>query len=155
KPASMEALRTALRRWARTDSASSTVGDAGEAHVQAEPIDLARLAAMPILDDASIAALRDPDLGGDPEFLVEVGDAFFSDTPPRIEALKAGLASGDGETLGRAAHSLKGSSGNFGALRLQAVCADVERLGRAGQLATLAPLVERLESEYNLVAARL
>jgi HPt (histidine-containing phosphotransfer) domain-containing protein len=155
KPASMEALRTVLRRWVKADSASSTGGDAGEAHVQAEPIDLARLASMPILDAASIAALRDPDLGGDPEFLVEVVEAFFSDTPPRIEAVRASLARGDSGGLGRAAHSLKGSSGNFGALRLQAICADVERLARAGQLHGLPWLVERLEAEYALVAARL
>jgi hypothetical protein len=38
---------------------------------------------------------------------------------------------------------------------LQALCADVERLGRAGHLAPLPPLVDRLEIEYNLVAARL
>jgi CheY-like chemotaxis protein/HPt (histidine-containing phosphotransfer) domain-containing protein len=155
KPASMEALRTVLRRWIRADSASPTGGDAREGQVQAEPMDLARLSSLPILDDASIAALRDPDLGGDPEFLVEVVEAFFSDTPPRIESVKTSLAGGDSETLGRAAHSLKGSSGNFGAARLQALCADIERLGRDGQLAGLSPLVERLESEYQLVVARL
>jgi PAS domain S-box-containing protein len=155
KPASMEALRTVLRRWIRADGASPAGGDAGEAHVQAELSDLARLASTPILDDASIAALRDPDLGGDPEFLVEVVEAFFSDAPPRIEAVKTSLSSGDCDGLGRAAHSLKGSSGNFGAFRLQAICADVERLARARQLTDLPPLVERLEAEYALVAARL
>jgi PAS domain S-box-containing protein len=155
KPASMEALRTVLRRWIRASQGPPQGGETGGKHVQAEPIDPTHLESMPILDDASIAMLRDPDLGGEPEFLVEVVEAFLSDTPPRIETIKATLASGDGDGLGRAAHSLKGSSGNFGAARLQALCADIERLGRAGQLTGLAPLVERLVAEYALVADRL
>jgi HPt (histidine-containing phosphotransfer) domain-containing protein len=50
---------------------------------------------------------------------------------------------------------LKGSSGNFGAMRLQALCADLERLGRESQLTSLEPLVARLEVEYAAVADRL
>ena len=123
--------------------------------MQSEPLDQSRLDAMPILDEAAIDGLRDPALGGDPEFLVEVVEAFLSDSPPRIAAIKASLAGGDGDALGRAAHSLKGSSGNFGAARLQALCADLERLGRADQLTGLQPLVDRLEIEYGQVAARL
>ena len=87
-----------------------------------------------MLDEAAIAALRDPDLGGDPEFLVEVVEAFLGDSPPRLEALRASLDRGEAEAVGRAAHSLKGSSGNFGAMRMQTLCADIERLARAGQL---------------------
>src|SRR3954468_18655650 len=102
--------------------------------METQTLDLSTLTSMPLLDEAAIAGLRDPDLGGDPEFLVEVVEAFLADTPPRIETLHTSLASGDGEALGRAAHSLKGSSGNFGAARMQTLCADVERLARAGQL---------------------
>lgn len=114
-----------------------------------------RLAALPLLDEAAIAALRDPELGGDPEFLVEVVEAFLGDSPPRLQTLRASLASGDAEGLGRAAHSLKGSSGNFGAMRMQALCADIERLSRADELGPLGPLVAQLEVEYGHVADRL
>jgi HPt (histidine-containing phosphotransfer) domain-containing protein len=123
--------------------------------VQDQPIDLARLESMPVLDEAAIEVLRDPGLGGDPEFLVEVVEAFLADTPPRLEVLRASLALGDGDGLGRAAHSLKGSSGNFGAARMQALCAGVERLGRAGRLDEVAPLVDLLANEYTRVATRL
>ena len=104
---------------------------------------------LPMLDEAAIAALRDPDLGGDPEFLVEVVEAFLGDSPPRLQALRASLDRGDAEALGRAAHSLKGSSGNFGAMRMQTLCADIERLARAGELGPLGPLVEQLDVEYE------
>ena len=119
------------------------------------PFELSQLEALPVLEEAAIAILRDPDLGGDPEFLAEVVDAFLVDTPPRIQIVHDSLAHGDAETLGRAAHSLKGSSGNFGAARMQTVCADIERLSRAGQLVGLSPLVDLLDVEYARVAARL
>ena len=114
-----------------------------------------RLAALPSLDEAAIAALRDPELGGDPEFLVEVVEAFLDDSPSRLRALRASLNRGDAEALGRGAHSLKGSSGNFGAMRMQTLCADVERLSRAGKLGPLGRLLDQLEVEYGRVADRL
>ena len=114
-----------------------------------------RLAALPLLDESAIAALRDPELGGDPEFLVEVVEAFLGDSPPRLQTLRASLEGGDAEAIGRAAHSLKGSSGNFGAMRMQTLCADIERLSRAGELATMEPLVDQLDAEYGHVADRL
>jgi CheY-like chemotaxis protein len=155
KPASATALRTTLYRWISADADLQNSRPGGERPMDTQPTEPARLASMPHLDEAAIAGLRDPDLGGDPEFLVEVVEAFLGDSPPRIEALRVSLASGDTETLSRAAHSLKGSSGNFGAARMQTLCADIERLSRGGQLATLAPLVEQLEGEYALVADRL
>ena len=114
-----------------------------------------QLATLPMLDEAAIAALRDPDLGGDPDFLVEVVEAFLGDSPPRLQALRASLDRGEAEAVGRAAHSLKGSSGNFGAMRMQTLCADIERLARAGELGSLGPLVEQLDVEYEQVAERL
>ena len=123
--------------------------------MDAKTTDLSRLASLPLLDDAAIDALRDPELGGEPEFLAEVVDAFLGDTPPRIATIRESLASSDGIALSRAAHSLKGSSGNFGAQRLQTICADLERLGREGHLEHLAPLVAQVEIEYQAIASRL
>jgi CheY-like chemotaxis protein len=155
KPASAAALRTTLYRWIGTDANRAGSGPTWEIVMERPPMDPAQLAALPLIDEAAIGALRDPDLGGDPEFLVEVVEAFLGDSPPRIEALKSSVAAGDADTLGRAAHSLKGSSGNFGAARMQALCADIERLARAGQTETLGPLVGQLDIEYERVADRL
>jgi CheY-like chemotaxis protein len=155
KPASAAALRTTLYRWIGTDANRAGSGPTWEIVMERPPMDPAQLAALPLIDEAAIGALRDPDLGGDPEFLVEVVEAFLGDSPPRIEALKSSVAAGDADTLGRAAHSLKGSSGNLGAARMQALCADIERLARAGQTETLGPLVGQLDIEYERVADRL
>jgi len=152
KPASAAALRSVLRQWT-----ASNVGaprhDAGEAtSMDPQHPDLTRIDALTVLDDSAIAALRDPEFGGDAEFLAEVVQAFTLDTPPRILAVRTSLAGRDAEALARAAHSLKGSSGNFGAERMQTLCADIERCARANQLDELVPLVERLDVEYALLS---
>lgn len=56
-------------------------------------------------------------------------------------------AAGDAEQLRRLAHTLKSSSASVGALRLSALCAEVEHLARLGHPAELGPAVERLRAE--------
>lgn len=119
------------------------------------PTDPLALAALPVLDESAVASLRDPGFGGDPEFLAEVVAAFFSDSPSRIEALRAGLSAGDSKAVALAAHSLKGSSGTFGAARMQTLCAEIERLIQAGQIEAIRPLAGQLEAEYAVLAAQL
>ncbi|MCC6627349.1 MAG: response regulator, partial [Chloroflexi bacterium] len=155
KPASAAALRSVLRQWTEA-SAMAGHNDAREATPMSPNLNnLARLDSLNIIDDEAIAALRDPDFGGDAAFLAEVVEAFTLDTPPRITTIHTSLAGRDAEALARAAHSLKGSSGNFGATRMQTLCADIEQYARTGQLDHLQPLVERLETEYTLLSSRL
>src|SRR5689334_7986634 len=92
------------------------------------------LDALPVVDMDFIAPLCDPELGGDADFLAEVVDAFRDDAPPRLVALREGNAQRDADRLMHAAHSLKGSSGNFGAARLETLCQEIEQRGRTGKL---------------------
>ena len=110
---------------------------------------------LPIVDAEVIAPLHDPDLGGDASFLSEVVAAFRDDTPPRLASMRDALQQGDADTLARGAHSVKGSSGNFGAARVQILCVEIERRGRDGQIEGVAPLLDRLHAEYALLLERL
>jgi HPt (histidine-containing phosphotransfer) domain-containing protein len=51
----------------------------------------------------------------------------------------------------RAAHTLKGSSGNMGAARMAAVCAELEEAGASGDLGRALGLLARLEEELGRV----
>ena len=118
----------------------------------AQTTEPSRLAALPLLDEAAIAALRDPELGGDPEFLVEVVEAFLGDSPPRLQTLRASLEGGDAEAIGRAAHSLKGSCASLGAAQMAALCARLEAMGRGlAPNADAAEVFAELERQYGLV----
>ena len=96
-----------------------------------------------------------PNMGGDDAFLIEVVQAFLEDSPQHVTAIQAGFTAGDAPKLMRAAHSLKGSSGNFGAARLQTLCAELELNARASRLQGLESLVGRVGTEYAQLATQL
>ena len=108
-----------------------------------------------VITQQAIEDLRalSPDAGG--EFLRELIEIYLQDIPERIGELELALASGDPILLTRAAHTIKGSSSNFGAVRLSKVAHEIEMHGKAGDLAAAGAARDRLKSEYALVAAEL
>jgi histidine phosphotransfer protein HptB len=111
-------------------------------------------ASVPLLDPAAIAALRDLNPGDD-SFLRDLIQIFLEDSPARIAEIEQALAEGDARLLTRAAHSLKGSSANFGAHHLQAVSEKIELLGRQGTLGEVPPFLEAMKNEFAAVRTAL
>jgi histidine phosphotransfer protein HptB len=109
----------------------------------------------PILDSQAIEGLRalSPDDG--PEFLRELIEIFLKDTPERVTELTHALAQNDAVTFTRAAHTIKGSSSNFGAARLAKAAHDLEMQGKTGDLTSTGAACEKLKNEYALVAQAL
>jgi HPt (histidine-containing phosphotransfer) domain-containing protein len=116
---------------------------------------LSTLGELPIIDPTILAPLLDPDLGGDAGFLAEVVQAYRDDSPTRLQALREAQQTLDADAIARAAHSLKGSSGNFGAARMQALCVELEQLCREGRPGDAAPFIDRLHVEYERLLAEL
>lgn len=85
---------------------------------------------------------------GDPELLVDLVHMFLEDGPSKVKAVIQGLELGDFDKAERAAHSLKGSSGNLGARRLQDVCEKLQNSTRHHQLSESQQLVPELSSSY-------
>lgn len=92
---------------------------------------------------------------GDDSFLRELVQIYLEDSPLRIAEIEQSLAQGDAVLLTRAAHSLKGSSSNFGATQLRAVSERIERLGHSGVLGEVAPQIPELKAEFDRVKAAL
>jgi HPt (histidine-containing phosphotransfer) domain-containing protein len=109
----------------------------------------------PVLDPSVISSLRE--LGGDddPGLFSELVGMFLSDTPERLRALTEALDHNDPGALERAAHALKSSSANLGALGLSVLFRDIEAAGRAKDLSKAAPLVARTQPEFQRVEAAL
>jgi HPt (histidine-containing phosphotransfer) domain-containing protein len=104
----------------------------------------------PALEPSAIANLRalSPD---DPAFLRELIDIFLEDSPKRLAEVEASLAQNDGPTLVRAAHTIKGSSSNFGATHLARLALEIEMHGKAGNLPAAAAIVPALKDEFGRV----
>jgi HPt (histidine-containing phosphotransfer) domain-containing protein len=80
---------------------------------------------------------------------------YLDDSPARIAEIEQSLAKSDAQQLTRAAHSLKGSSANFGAIELRAMCEKIEGLGRQGGLAEVPDYLRALKDEYARVKTAL
>jgi HPt (histidine-containing phosphotransfer) domain-containing protein len=105
---------------------------------------------MPAID-----ALRElsPDAGQ--EFLRELIEIFLQDTPQRMAELEEALGKNDVPGFTRAAHTIKGSSSNFGATKFTKLAHELEMQGKSGDLSDAAAWCSRLKAEYILVGEAL
>jgi HPt (histidine-containing phosphotransfer) domain-containing protein len=106
-----------------------------------------------VLDPEVVQRLRQLTPPGEPDVLAEILTVFLAEVPKRIDMLRAAAAAGDARGVQRAAHSLKGSSGNIGARDLHDLCRRLDEDARAGQLERIQPLVAALDGEYRKVEA--
>jgi HPt (histidine-containing phosphotransfer) domain-containing protein len=107
-----------------------------------------------VIDGATFQNLFDS-IGGDREFMAELLQTYFADSPELLATMESTLAAGDAEGLRRAAHSLKSSSANFGALTLSRLCKTVEDMAKTGTLDGAGAHIAAARAEYNRVAAHL
>jgi len=83
----------------------------------------------PSIEQAALLNLRT--IGGDDDgFVAEIVQMFREDTPPHFVELADCVAKGDAVRLGKVAHSMKGSAGNFGAKHFRQLCERLEEIGR-------------------------
>ena len=100
------------------------------------------------IDPEAIENLRQLSPEDGESFLRDIVGIFVEDTPARIAELKKALAEGDQPTFTRAAHSIKGSSSNLGAIQLRAVAEKLEHTSRSQGLAGLEVHVPELENAF-------
>jgi two-component system, sensor histidine kinase and response regulator len=100
-----------------------------------------------------LKSLRELQAEGEPNVLKELIELFLEDVPPLLKALREAEERDDAQSVERIAHTLNGSCGNLGAVRMAAVCAELEEIGRSGDLATAPALISGLEAELGRVRA--
>ncbi|MDX1521284.1 MAG: response regulator, partial [Anaerolineae bacterium] len=86
------------------------------------------------------------------EMVMELIDIFLEETPELLESLQMGLKQDSPEQVRKAAHSLKSSAANLGAVNLSSLCRNLESSGRAGLLDVRAGQdVNAAVSEFEVV----
>ncbi len=101
-----------------------------------------------VLDMAIVEELLSFADDGDPELLVDLIQMFLEDGPAKVRAITEGLEEGDFEKVERAAHSLKGTSGNLGAKFLQDSCEAMQVASRQNESDTVRDLTPQIVSHY-------
>jgi HPt (histidine-containing phosphotransfer) domain-containing protein len=90
-----------------------------------------------------------------PRLLSKIVGLYLRNTPDLLQEMEHASSWGDLDTVGHAARRLRSSSISVGALRLAAVCRELEQQLQAHQLDKAAQLVIRANQEYHLVQAAL
>jgi HPt (histidine-containing phosphotransfer) domain-containing protein len=106
-------------------------------------------------DARPLESLAEYRQSNEPHPAVGIIDLFLSGSRKRIVELRKSLARQDAPAIAAEAHGLKGSSGQIGAQRLAAACAELERRGNLGALADAESLVEAIDGEYARLEALL
>ena len=101
-----------------------------------------------VIDAQAIENLRALNPGDNDEFLREIAGIFLEDTPARIVELEQSLAAADLAKFTRAAHSIKGSSANLGALKLRAAAEKLEHHARTQGLQDVTAMVGEIKAEF-------
>jgi PAS domain S-box-containing protein len=93
--------------------------------------------------------------GGDVNLFREAAELFCSSMPRLLAHLHAAIAAGDGNTVARTAHTVKGSVGNFEGKSALEAAERLERLARQGDLAAALKAYGTLENEIERLVAAL
>lgn len=161
KPIQTQALREALLRCPRNEELAAEAAPAASAAPAAPapqpPPPKATTETdwrnLPVLDSAALGNLRD--------VLEYGGNEAVQDLIATLQEEFAGLVGNailaqleqDGEGLALAAHTIKGSSGNFGATRLSRMAGELEEKARQGDWQPLDELVALLKQECDAALA--
>ena len=118
-----------------------------------KPVDLKKLTDILLrwdvtLDASVIQSLRA--LAGEETKLVrDVIEQFLKDSPKRVETIFRAAKEENARELEKAAHALKGASGNIGAKAMWAVCEKIEDLARSNELKEAAGPLGVLQEEFD------
>jgi two-component system, sensor histidine kinase and response regulator len=123
KPVSMQRLGEVLTRWiGRRDG---------------KVLDTGKIAGLHLLARAN------------PTFMRDITGLFREDTLVRLHELRDAFANGNAESLARAAHALKSSSGNIGATRMYSMAAMLEENAKKGDIDGADQMIGLLSEELD------
>lgn len=84
---------------------------------------------------------------GGESLVAEMARMFLADMPARLALARTALGAAEPARVAYAAHAMKSSAAQFGAGRLAELCAAAERAAADGDLAPVAPLLDRVDGE--------
>src|SRR5262249_25950022 len=94
-------------------------------------------------------------LDGNKRLLRDLVRLFRADYPLRLTEIREAIGRNDPHALEKAAHTLKGSIGNFGAKKAFATAKDLEFAGKEHDLMRAQKLVGAMESELAILSKQL
>jgi signal transduction histidine kinase/DNA-binding response OmpR family regulator/HPt (histidine-containing phosphotransfer) domain-containing protein len=104
-----------------------------------------------VLDQQILDRIRALHRPGGPNLLAKVVDLYSSSSRALAEALRTAVQLQDAESARQAAHALKSSSANVGALAFAELCKSVELAAAEGRISQVGEMVPSIVSEHQKV----
>jgi len=104
-----------------------------------------------VLDPAKLAELRALDPNGHASLVPRVLATYQNSLARLVEQLQVARLAARWDDVARAAHTLKSSSGSVGALAFSGLCAEIERVTRAGDVLSAQRLLVGFPAEHARV----
>jgi two-component system sensor histidine kinase/response regulator len=142
KPFTLDALHATLARWLSQPSAAASTS------VPAEKAETTR---RDTIDRKVLDTLQSLRREKAPNLLPKVLHMYLNHAPQLLNTMRDAVAHNDALALQRAAHSLKSSSANVGAMQLAAFSKEMEALGKAQKVDQAVSLLATIEAEYTMV----
>ncbi|MBE8986992.1 PAS domain S-box protein [Nostoc sp. LEGE 12450] len=106
------------------------------------------------IDAKILQSIRDI-VRGDRVVFAELIKCYLTETPRLVQDISTAIANRDAQTIWKAAHQLKSSSGSIGAIALAQLCKVLEAQGRSSELENTIELLPQLYQEYEQVKTAL
>lgn len=156
KPLRKSRLHAMLTHWlpvgVPSPTAHASLSAQEDPAMTQAPVSTDRLPADSPLDPEALQRLFDLDPGGVNRLLERVVQAFDSSIARLMPQLAEAMASGDLDGVRSVAHTLKSSMASIGALKLSALCAEIERMIRSGETQGLSGLVDTMHADLGAVS---
>lgn len=148
KPVRWADLQAVVKRWVGRAASGPRAVEPASAEAAAAPVE-----AADVLDRTTLRNLRRLAPRANPRALVELIETFLESTAARLPDLREAIGRNDSQAIAQIAHSLKGSTGSFGALRLSGLFAQLEARGKTNALDGAADRLAEIEAEFARVRA--
>jgi signal transduction histidine kinase/ligand-binding sensor domain-containing protein/CheY-like chemotaxis protein len=140
KPFRREALHAMLVRWLGGNALRSPMSPASPARPN-----------EPILDAATLDALRALPKRGPKDMLMYIGELYLMDSRGLVASIEQSLGAGNAADLARAAHAWRSYNGNVGAHGLALLCRELEDAARAGNFAVARQVYTQIQALHAQV----
>jgi CheY-like chemotaxis protein len=108
-----------------------------------------------ILDQSSLTAIRVLQRPGHPDIFTRIVSQYVETSREMVARVRQAVLSKDAAELRAAAHRLKSSSAQLGAVALAADCRELELMGARGELNGAGEVLSRFELHYESACAAL
>ncbi|MGB5305088.1 MAG: response regulator [Gammaproteobacteria bacterium] len=150
KPFKQEQLRQSLGRWVEDKLSSDHTPSPKREQLCNPGTDY-----PPQIDKRALDAIQALQRPGQPSILQKVVGLYLDKSPAILASLREAIGNNESSGVQSAAHSLKSSSANLGALELSELFKTMENMGRNHAIEGAAEILAEIEAKFELVVQEL